>query len=354
VRIEAAALADRPVYFRVASTEQTGRLRSQPSPGRTSGLMDVVALTVFSLLTAAGVVLTRHNLHRGRGDRRGAFRVAGYVLTVSLAASLLLTSREAQLPRWSVVSACVEFSLFWALVVWLFYLALEPFVRQIWPEMLISWNRLLSGRLRDPLVGWHLLVGAAFGVAGRMLWQVNALAPEWFGLGPPDLFSCRRLFFDVPLWPLLGGRYCLGELLGCQLTAVAAALAIVLFLLLLRFLLQRQWLAYAGVVLTSALLYPIGLGDPRVSWITAATAAVIVLVLLARFGLVALVSYEFVRFLLRFPITSDLSAWHAAGATMFPAAVIVGLAVFGYWASRSGRPVLRNGGLWVGLAAGVG
>ena len=46
--------------------------------------------------------------------------------------------------------------------VWLYYVALEPFVRRLWPDVLISWSRLLSGRLQDPLVGRDLLIGCLF------------------------------------------------------------------------------------------------------------------------------------------------------------------------------------------------
>ena len=35
---------------------------------------------------------------------------------------------------------------------WLYYLALEPYVRRLWPQALISWSRVLAGRVRDPLV----------------------------------------------------------------------------------------------------------------------------------------------------------------------------------------------------------
>jgi hypothetical protein len=39
----------------------------------------------------------------------------------------------------------------------LYYLAMEPFVRRIWPTALISWTRAVSGGWRDPLVGRDLL-----------------------------------------------------------------------------------------------------------------------------------------------------------------------------------------------------
>ena len=55
------------------------------------------------------------------------------------------------------------------------YMAVEPFIRRRWPESLISWTRVLSGRIRDPLVGGHLLVGAAWGI-GLTLWSLLKIA----------------------------------------------------------------------------------------------------------------------------------------------------------------------------------
>ena len=54
---------------------------------------------------------------------------------------------------------------FIGVTVWLYYLAVEPFVRRRWPHLLIAWTRLLSGGYRDPLIGAQLLTGGAFGVA---------------------------------------------------------------------------------------------------------------------------------------------------------------------------------------------
>lgn len=35
---------------------------------------------------------------------------------------------------------------------WVTYMAIEPYVRRVWPRMLVGLVRLLSGRLRDPAV----------------------------------------------------------------------------------------------------------------------------------------------------------------------------------------------------------
>jgi serine/threonine-protein kinase len=50
-------------------------------------------------------------------------------------------------------------------VAWAAYLAVEPVIRRKWPQSLISWNRMLAGRLRDPLLGRDLLLGVLGGCA---------------------------------------------------------------------------------------------------------------------------------------------------------------------------------------------
>jgi hypothetical protein len=39
----------------------------------------------------------------------------------------------------------------------------EPYARQSWPKLMVSWQRLLNGRLRDPLVGRDVLLGIVAG-----------------------------------------------------------------------------------------------------------------------------------------------------------------------------------------------
>ena len=41
----------------------------------------------------------------------------------------------------------------------MYYLALEPFVRRVWPRTLVSWSRVIGGRVRDPLVGRDVCIG---------------------------------------------------------------------------------------------------------------------------------------------------------------------------------------------------
>ena len=44
-------------------------------------------------------------------------------------------------------------------MMWIYYLAIEPYARRFWPDALLGWTRLLSGHIRDPRVGRELLIG---------------------------------------------------------------------------------------------------------------------------------------------------------------------------------------------------
>jgi hypothetical protein len=67
---------------------------------------------------------------------------------------------------------------YWAAMVWILYMAIEPYVRRRWSAILVAWTRLLSGEFRDPLVARDIHIGRAFGVleVHEYLWLSSPLA----------------------------------------------------------------------------------------------------------------------------------------------------------------------------------
>ena len=61
----------------------------------------------------------------------------------------------------SATAIAIATTVFYGVLFWAIYMALEPFVRRHWPQTLVSWTTLLSGRVRDPIVGRDVLIGAA-------------------------------------------------------------------------------------------------------------------------------------------------------------------------------------------------
>lgn len=138
-----------------------------------------MVLLVLAVL-ATGVTLAVRNHRRGRTDLRGAGRLAAVLLTMPVLRWLFALHHaprpDALLDRF-FTSAAV--GALYAIMCLLLYLALEPFARRIWPQVMIGWTRLLSGGWRDPMVGRSLLVGGAMVrggllafATGFLLWNV--------------------------------------------------------------------------------------------------------------------------------------------------------------------------------------
>ena len=133
IRIEAAAFHGLPVYFEVIEP-WTKALRIEGSSLRLADKiwMTIIMFFVLGALIVGGFLAWR-NMRSGRGDRRGAFRLA-VVVVVGVALNFILTA--------SHVPAAEEFLLFGmkamqaallASLLWLFYMSLEPLVRRWWP-----------------------------------------------------------------------------------------------------------------------------------------------------------------------------------------------------------------------------
>ena len=106
------------------------------------------------------------NVRSGRGDRRGAFRLASFLFLGILLEGLLYMHHVPTLAELVLLFALMQSAAAWGGMAWLFYIAFEPQLRKRMPESLVSWNRLLAGRFRDPVVGGHLLAGIAVGAIG--------------------------------------------------------------------------------------------------------------------------------------------------------------------------------------------
>jgi serine/threonine-protein kinase len=328
LRVLAASFEGRPVAFRVEGPWRTDK------PGPDGGAFQGAAFVALFVVAAIGAAwLARRNLRLGRGDPRGATTVATAFVAVEILAQALRTHH--------VADAAAEFELFvraagpallYAGLIWLAYVAFEPIVRRRWPHALISWNRALDGRWRDPLVGRHVLVGCV--TAGLMLIArfVVSLAMSAAGIDPPPLSPNGFPALQGWAWQFAG-------LLAGVWRALRDALAGLLLLVVLRLVLRSTALAAALVVIAAT---------AALSWWNAGDAAATVLVALLwlfatiRFGLLpGIVSLAVFYFGVYTAGSSHLGAWHGAG-TLLAAAVVSGLAVWGYFASLAGRPLIRD------------
>src|SRR4030095_14828909 len=98
------------------------------------------------------------NLKLGRGDRKGAFRLALFILGLEAVGHLTNVHIPELTAEIGLFAERLAWALFMASLTWVIYIALEPFLRRSWPNLLISWNRLLAGNYRDPLIGREMLI----------------------------------------------------------------------------------------------------------------------------------------------------------------------------------------------------
>jgi len=326
--VEAASWRGRPVFFEIFRGEdERGAAHASAAP---------IGLFWLAIVLSA-LVLLKRNLRRGRGDREGAFRLA----SVSFAATLLSWVLEV-LPGtdpqrvWRVVVAGTELGLWNAAFIWVFYLAIEPFLRRRWPESLISWSRLLAGRWRDPRVGRDVLVGIA-SVWG--LWLVVGAAhaaPRLWGGEPAQLAA-----MDVGV--AIGLRPILVWLVDGVIRSLSICVVFLVLLLVMRTLLRRLWAAFLGVGLLAALLLaPASI--PGAQWTDALGAAlffVAVLGIAARCGLLAMAAIGFFVDP-RFPVSGSLGAWYGR-PTLVLVLFSAALALYGFVVSLGGRSPFGEG-----------
>jgi hypothetical protein len=218
-------------------------------------------------------------------------------------------------------------SVFYGALLWTVYIALEPFVRRHWPQVLVSWTNVLSGRVWDPVVGRDVLFGVGLGV--------------WFALILRSIifWSVDEGFANYPgaVELLLGLRSTVGVVLEEAPYAIRNVLLYFFVLFVLRVLFRNQW---AGAIAFTAFWTILNaLGNDRV-WLGAlagllyfGTAAFVVL----RWGLLSFAVGGFVSSLLfDVPVTLDASAWYF-GNMMLLLTIVVALALWGFYTSVGGR-----------------
>ena len=329
VRFEGAGFQGRVVSFQsIYPWEKPSRDTESEMPLREKTIGSI-AFTLLTIMLVVAGLLVRRNIVLGRGDRRGAFRFAVAVITLRLIASLLTATHVLSPRELVIIIPCVANALLAGVTAWLLYVAIEPYARRRWPQTLISWNRLLLGQFRDPVLGRDVLIGITAGTV------VIAAASALLLLDRSDPPSINTTF-------LLGTRQSFGAVFGMVTTTLIAAMATYLLLFIFRVITRRDWAAVAIlVVINAASAAVISEGH----WILAAVSIVantLGLILLLRFGIVVLLAWNFAAPLIgTAPLTLHLSQWYG-GTTLIVAAVVAAVTIWAFRASLAGRPLFSE------------
>jgi hypothetical protein len=169
-------------------------------------------------------------------------------LTIVMITWLLYADHVADLfGELTLLLRAVGLALTLAAVIGVLYLAVEPSLRRGWPQTLISWTRLLSGRIKDPLVGRDLLAGIALGTI------VSVTAPLAGGILPRYLGLPSAAPGTPRIGGLLGPRLAAADLIDDFLGGMIGGLMAILIMLILRLVLRREWLAGSAFVVLFSL-----------------------------------------------------------------------------------------------------
>jgi serine/threonine-protein kinase len=341
IRVEAAAYRGRPVYFRIVYpwSRPVDALSEEPSLF-TRVTTAIGAILLVSVLVGA-VLLARRNVRLGRGDRKGALRLATFVFAIGWIAVVLGGHFVASFAQVNRIVFFTAFPLFIAGLVFVFYLALEPHLRRLWPEMIVSWVRLLDGRLRDPLVGRDVLIGVLFGAITRVVDQSYQLSAQTLGIAAQLSNVTGGPGIDQTLFGLTSARHAFSNLIAFSGASLLFPLGYVVLLLLCRVVFRRTWLAIAiFLVLTSITVGASSGVDPRGLILYGVVIGSVLLVALFRFGLLTLMVCQFVGLVLTsFPLTTNPAAWYS-GRTLLALVAIGALTAYGFRAATAARRVV--------------
>jgi serine/threonine-protein kinase len=327
VHVEAVAADSVPLLFAVS---RAAEMREQGIVKFTATRQSVVDAAIKTLLLVMGVVALPWawiNHRAGRGDTRGAARLFVTAFIARMAMWLLRGDHAIDTGLFALhfgvegLRGLGEGALFWV-----FYIALEPTVRRHWPQILVSWSHVVSGRWQNPAIARHVLVGASLGVFWALIFTVDSLIVQTLGKDRPVLLNARVM--DL----MLGGRYAVAGCVLAMYRAVWQGLLFMIVLAALRGLTRRPRMAAGmSIVLLSVLFIPYG-AHSYSAWLTVGLGGVALAVwVMIRYGVVALAIGRFVaHILLTFPMSYDPQQW-TADLTLLVVGLTAAVLVIATW-----------------------
>jgi serine/threonine protein kinase len=327
IRLEAAAFHGKPVSFTTVLPEV------EPGPeGRSAG--DLVYLVIELIIILGSFPFARYNLRLGRGDTRAATRLALFAFAIGFMGWLIGGTHVAGEAEADLFLRALMRWIFQGVLLGVMYLSFEPFVRRKWPQTIVSWSRILTGGLRDPLVGRDMVIGVAVGVLLALIEDFGALS--YRPLGVPMVRTSSVLI------TLTSGRFAAGEFLFLVIDALFRSLGILFLLFLGRTILRKQWLAAGIIIVALGGILAANSAHPLIEWPVSLLFFALMIFALMRFGLLVLSVAMFVVLLfVSFPIGSDVTVWYFGTSALVLIAVLA-LSLYGARMALAGQPLFKE------------
>ena len=328
IRVEAAWWHSKPVYFQIIGP-WTKPSRMPSAGGRRSNDYSFIILTVAGGLGAA--LMAWRNLRLGRGDRQGALRLAAVAFFATLGEFVFRAHFVATSWSFDLLFEAIAQALWIGAFLWVAYVGLEPVVRKLWPRSLISWTRLLSGKLGDPLTARDILIGLLVGFGYNMVFAANTAIELRLG-GLPST--------GAKLDTLLGFAKSLSVVMQRVEDGLLGSFLFFLLFFLLRVILRKEWLAAIAFVLFFVLMRgSLSATYPQVEVPTIVIVYGVIVFMLVRCGLLAMVTTIFICDLApNLAFTTNLSAWYGTGSLVL-VILTAGLAIYAFRKSLGGRRI---------------
>lgn len=302
----------------------------------------VIMLVVYAIPLIGGILLASRNTRAGRVDMRGAVVVA-LATAILYLANYLFTVNLGELGFQRVLlyitaQAPLGHALIHGVAMFVAYLALEPYVRRLWPRILVSWARLVSGRLRDPILGRDVLIGSLIGVLFLLSEQGYRHLVRHLGLDT-EAAALPQATLDA----ILGPSTMFAAVSAAAATGILRTTITFTLLVVLRFLLRNNRAAIVALVLLFSFTF-VDYGS-RAVWLEAGITLVIntiVILAVLRLGFVALaVGLSVGLMLYVFPWSSDVSTWYAP-QTILGWAFVAAILGYGFFTAVGGRALFSD------------
>ena len=320
------------------SSSRGANLPGKPQINLGSNLASLIWIAIFLGVLIGSALLAVKNVRGGRSDLRGAFRLTLFFFALDMIRWAFEANHVASAigEIGLLITGGLQTALSFSCFVGLMYLAFEPYLRKHAPERVISWNRLLAGDWRDPLVGRDVLIGLAAAAILIGLALLNHSAGLWLGYPPSDPIPTQSSLLGIRGFPVLF----VNQISRVIITGFIVSFLVLFFSLLLR----RKWLGNIAAWLI--ITVPFSLGNIaegiQLHWLAFGVLFSAWLVFMtARFGVLAVVSAGFLGLRAFYPLTSELSAWYAGDFVLF-LVVLAALAIYGFYTSLAGQPLLKG------------
>lgn len=328
LRVEAAACFGKIVYFHLAPANQThAPPRGIDEATEDTGIRTWVAIVTCAILTV-GSWLAWRNIRRGKANLSGAWRLSLFFLSASVLSWLVMAHHSWSFfdELWGLIAPIVGRSVVFAGMIWIMYVALEPYARQRWPWRMVGWSRLLVGRWRDPLLGRDILIGAAGAILYRALHALGFLAPSALGWRSeiPAILGAETL--SHPAFPV-----------AIFLLRPFQAMVLFFYFWLVGLIVRKDWLTASvwigvGFAFTLAPILASGWQAAAVFTLASSLAiGAITVIILIRYGLLAFACFCMFNGVFEIlPVTANGSVWYASvgiAYLLFLAGVAIGACV---------------------------